>query len=395
MIQKISKYFISFISIVTLITAACEYSKEMPGAFEEINPILGQKKRATFYPANIESRSRDAKLGDSYYLFLGQYKGYKSYSLMRIYINKLANIDSTIINSISLTLYPVKFDTTEANNPQFKARIRTLKNIEADWLDSDITWSTFDQSNFQNPIIAETEFGTAQNDTVYLNLDVTKLTTAKGRLDSTLKNYGILIEYEAPEGQNSMRSFYSCDATVSAKLPTLTIISTYNSTTDTTYFSTGHDVSILQYTSPENETAPYFFAGNTLNGAIQFPQLALAENATVNRAQLILQLDTTRTFHGTLTDFSVIAVPAKWGEDPSTSIYYSSLPLAHDTLKIDVRVAVQDWLSKDDTYSDGFQIKSIQNDFDIINMFFYNNLADSTLRPKLVVDYTLPPSSVK
>ncbi|MBN2088530.1 DNRLRE domain-containing protein [candidate division KSB1 bacterium] len=395
MIQKICKYFFSLISTLLIISTACEFSKEMPGAFEEINPVLGEKKKETFYPLNIESRSRDAKFGDSPYLFLGQYNGYKSYIVTRIYVNGLANIDSTVINSVSLALFPVKFDSTETNNPQYTARVRLLKDMEANWLDADITWSSFNQSNFQNSIISETELGASQDETVYFKLDVSKFTTTKGRLDSTLRHYGLLIEFDAPEGQNAMRGFYSCDVSDATQLPTLTIVSTYNGVTDTTYFSSGHDASILQYATTETETSPFFIVGNTFNGAIQFPTLPLAQNATINRAQLILQLDTTRTFYAVNDVVSTGAKPAKWGEDPSTSISYSSLPVAHDTLKIDVRVSIQDWISKDDTYSDGFQINSTLNDNDIMTMFFYNTLADSILRPRLVVEYTLPPSSLK
>lgn len=396
MIQKISRYFKSFIILLLLFLVACEYSKEMPGAFEEIHPILGEKKKTTFYPSNIETRTRDTKFGDSPYLFLGQYNGMKSYILSRIYISKLTNIDSTVINSVSLALYPIKFDSAGTNNPQFKTRIRILKNIEVDWLDANITWSSFNQTNFQNPIINETQLSTSQDSALYFKLDISKFTNEKGRLDSTLKNYGILIEFDAPEGQNAMRCFHSCDGTSDAtKLPTLSIISTYNNKTDTTYFSTGHDASIIDYSPSEMDKKTYFIAGNTLNGAIQFPPMPFAQNVTINRAQLIMQIDTTRSFYGVNNVSSVSAKPAKWGEDPSTSTTYSSLPLVHDTLKVDVRVAVQDWISKDDTYSDGFQVISTLNDLDLVNMFFYGTNADSSLRPRLVVEYTLPPSSLK
>jgi len=373
---------------------ACKSSTELPGAFEQVNPVSGEVKQITVYPQNSDSDSTEANLGASPYLFLGNYKGYTSYTLCRFYVNDLPNPDSSKIKSVGLTLFSATTDTSITEFPTIVPKMRLLENIKEEWDELEITWQDFNQGDLNSRIISqEPSTALTVDDTIHLNFEVQMITNEDSTIDSTFITNGFLIEAETDEMENILKSFYSFETAEIGKQPLLTIVSEHNGTLDTTYSISGQDASILNNPEP-GSTESLCYVGNSFTTRLHFGNIPLAENATVNRARLEIVIDKEHSIFGLNQTYDLKAYPFQWGEEP-LGVYYASDPLNEDTLSFEVNSQVQDWSSKDDTENDGFALRSVIENVDIIQMAVYNHLADSLRRPKLVIDYTLPPAVLK
>lgn len=389
--------------LVSLTFLACEEFKSLPAAYEQNvdeNNFIGTKAAMTLYPTRTTFFGKEAKTGENSQLFIGEYEGITSMLVFRFDPYDLPDADSAKITHAKLYLYPsgVLGDSTAS----FSATAFAVGNTHPEWDELDMTWSYFAQDYLPEPLSAPVEINAISDDSLVFDLDITKLTKADSTLDSAFVYNGLCIRFDATQDINMIRRFYSYEYGTAALSPRLEIVSTFDGTTDTTIDRWPKDVHITHAEPLAADSSDFLFIGQgySYESLIDVDFSVFDSTQTINRARLKLVRETEHSIPGIDESPSAYIYPlVTYGENQDDTTLDSLVTglastLDEDTLWVEVSALVQEITSANYSAYQGFFLKSLSESADISRYAFYGLEADSLLRPQILIDYSIPPTSL-
>lgn len=348
--------------------------------------IVKQKDQETYY-------SRLINTGSSANLLLGNYQNYQS----AIYL-KFSSLPNRIeVHSAKLYLVKSAIDSALlSSSPVFTAEIYHAKYEWANDQDPEqyLDRLPFNDAPFQTAIVT--------NDTsekIEIELDIS-VVTDWADTSSGLANYGFWITSPDLVG---FISFYSTDNAETALKPQLNLSYTFIDSTskipDTTTvyanndaFLTPDTAAILTSLDPD-----YFYIGKgfAFRSFLKFDLSNLDSTIYINRALMEIVMNKANSTQNISNVGDIIIFRQAEesreknvvNENPATTSYVATV--TDSTLTFDVTRTIQDWIGND--YPNyGFLIRSLNEQQTLSRVSFYSSKANSELRPKLFLYYTLP-----
>ena len=334
----------------------------------------------TFYHTDIEC-------GISSYLYLGETEYLKAKTL--IWFSDFP--DSGIVDSavVTLTTYEIIGSLTGS----FTASVHLIKS---DWDEYETTWETFEQNQVGEEI-ATFELDAAEIDANLDSLNISfrlPVATVQSWMDTATAddNYGICLSYSTSDFVVGFDSRALTDG------PKLDLYVSQDTTQLHETLSPKQDTFIA--TSLQAERSDRFFItnGSALRSFLDFDVTSIQEDATINRALVVLHVDTLLSVPDNSSSFYIYAYPIEnsvtW---PISSVELDSTlsmlgTVSGDSASINITTIVQNWTSgKSENY--GLLLKGSSEIYNLHQRAFFSTESDSLLRPRLEVYYTLPPSS--
>jgi hypothetical protein len=355
------------------------FQRDNPGQqlFTRIQSTPADSFYQTFVPCGESSR-----------LVIGQASGIQARSLLMFTdLPDSGRVDSAVVTLfISDSLGTVNENWTPV-----------LYRVSGVWEDTSITWELFEQGNLLGEVLAATS--RRSSDSLFLSLppDLVQSWIDTATSDA---NYGFALTLESPD-TGFVYQFYSHDeSNTTSYVPYLKIyiIEDTAETTQTTL--TAHpSADAFVATIQRNPDPQHLWVadGSALRSLLFFNLDSIPEEATINRALLILQEDTTLAFPATDDEFGVLGYAVSdsvW--IPPDVAYETSLACKGTTagfaLHINITSIVQDWTSKD-LPNYGLVLIGGSETTTVEARAFFSTQADSAVVPQLEIHYSLPPSS--
>ncbi|HHL71325.1 MAG TPA: DNRLRE domain-containing protein [Bacteroidetes bacterium] len=356
----------------------------------ESNPITsvdlvspGEVRKVVFSPPSFDTTtSRIKNIGSSSQLFIGNSDGKSMMTLFRF-----KNIpDSIVVHDATLVLYGMDFKGDSGLTAE-----ASLHKSTVEWEESEVTFETF--GNAFDPVpMATTTIVASDSDTVRIALDTDLV---ESWADTNAANYGVLLR--APSAAFSKR-FVSTENTT--RQPRVEFNYTRIGRDDTTSASViaEVDVTIFELTAQPPEGPLYIGNGLEHRVLFNFDISSIPANVTINNATLTLTIDRENSFFypepfnstaGRLTEESNDPMLAAFDSTAFTSGPFTIVNGDSSELKINLSNMVQRWNSgADPNY--GFVLISLRSAVDFSRVAFYSSQADSSLRPRLDVTYSIP-----
>lgn len=395
--------FLKFTTIFVLgfgiLILACQSSSNLPNSFDQRaaeNHSTGQIKNLILHPVKTAVFGSEVITGASSYIFLGNYEGITAWTLFRFAFTGVP--DSSKIKSVQLTLYSsgAAGDTLA----QFEATLHLMGNLNPEWDELDLNWTTFAQDFQSTPLSAPALVTGLSGDSVRFDLDLPQFTTADSSLDSAIIKNGFCLRFEPNQTIQMLKRFYSSDISTTALKPTLRIISEKAGVIDTTFDYRARETYIVQPGELPADSNQFLFTGRgySWRSLLNFDFSAIPANATINRTRLQMVLAREHSILGLDSDINVRLQPiTNWTENPAdVSIDSTSSGLtstaSEDTVTVELRAYLQDWtagLSE----NHGVFLRALNEGDDICRLAFFGATADTLQRPKLIIEYTIPPET--
>jgi len=406
------KRLVGFLLIIVII-AGCTHDKPLPSGYELLDRGNKGELIVKTYPAVRSGNYWTTPLSGGYgTLFLGEYKSFKSYILLR-FVN-FTVIDTAIVKSATLNLHQIlHYDEGDSFNVSiYKVKDPWLPDVsdEKDW-EKTVVWKDIQNIYDAAKIIGTLTVGPQDSaKTISTKLD----TTLVNEWINSKTNYGLLMAFDKAD---IMAEFYSSES--SSKWPTIEVIHVKKSgTLDTTIVNAYQDASLFQFDTPIPENTLQTDLNNLAVGnvsgfksLIQFDLSNIPENATIHHAQLDLSVnkDLSKTF---APGIPILAVPvlddSTWDLSKISLYSLNASPSSYargDTVKFSYTHAdavqkmsfiIQRWVLKSESIgmpNYGLLLQSSVQGGDLSEISFYSGKDDSTTVPKLRVTYSLPPVS--
>jgi len=379
---------------------SCKSSTPLPSAFEQSvaeKNNIGQKKHLVLYSTKTASYPAEVTTGSSAYLFLGKYSGITSWILFRFGFRGMTRPDSAKIRAVNLTLYPSA--AAGDSTAEFSATAYLMGSLNPKWDELEMTWSTFKADYLPTPLTPAVNINPLASDSFYFEFDISQFIRPDSTLDSSIIENGFCLRFDTEQNPELLMRFYSCDASNDAVKPTLTIISDFNGEIDTTKDFIGHDAFIVRSEPLPADSSQHLYLGRGIShrSLLQFDFTGIPENATINRAQLRLTLDAENSFFGLEQTPEIFVFPVTNWPDIASNVSIDSSKLGYDsvinedTLQVELGTQIQKWTSKQES-GEGLFLRLTNEGNDIARMVLFSTQADSLLQPKLILDYTIPPS---
>ena len=372
------------ITLSLLIINGCRSDKPIQGP-DLADPDNRGKVRFTISTSDLEESFSDiATTGRSIYLSLGSFKNIETRILLRF-----DNIpDSVTAATITLIPHAIVGDSSGS----FTA---TVHQILTDWDEPTVTDSNFVNMFEPNPIGSAEVFPTVSKivdslsttDTLRIEIDAEVVNTW---IDSTA-NKGVLINFS---NDGFIKEFFSREN--ASNRPQLEIQFAENgSALDTTLTVRADAYLVRSLADPPPEP---LYVGNAIRhqSVIEFDLTNIQREATINKAILKLNAQEENSLlkdDGILLEFLRLKEPF---EDHDSIRLDSSLVIrpissfgGSDSLNI--QVFVQEWISER-FENNGFIIRPQAPGRDVSRVAFYSTEIDTSLAPKLKIDFTLPPA---
>lgn len=392
------KYVFPVLLSLGILILACQSSSNLPNSFDQRvaeENTIGQIKQLVVESQKTDFYGTEVITGASEYLILGKYEEITSWILFRYGFSGLPVPDSSKIDSVQLWLYPsaARGDSTA----QFQATAHLMGDLNYRWDELNMKWSTFAQDFEPTPLSEPVDVNSLEGDAIVFNFDIQQFTTPDSLLDSTIIENGFCIRFDPTESVDLLKRFYSCDYATTSLRPTLRIISKYRGVVDTTYDYSAHDVFIVNSTGLPADSSQFLYTGRgyAYHSLLDFDISEIPENATVNRARLKLVFAEETSILGMDPDINIRLYPVTdWPDRPedvsidSTTTGATSSTI-EDTITVELRGKVQEWTAQLDA-NYGVFIRALNEGDDVSRMVFYGPPADSLVRPKLIIDYTIP-----
>lgn len=382
------KYCFIFIIIciffITLIECGKNSKNPIGKAFIEPR---GSEKNTLFYASLLDTfYHADIAAGISSYLYLGETDHAKAKTL--ICFSDLP--DSGTVDSAFVTLTPREI--IGASSGTFSA---TVYLMESDWNEYEITWELFDHDIHGNEIatfmLNASEINT-NLDSITISFEI-PVEHVQSWMDTATAddNYGILITYNESD---FIVGFYGRGLSSGPKLD----LYISQDTTLHEEIVPLKDAFIAATLQTENSDRLFVGNGSSLRTFLDFDVTSIPEDATINKAFLLLYSDTLLSIPNNSGSFYILAYPVKEAINwPITTItydtaYYVSGTASGDSATFNITSMVQDWTSKVKE-NFGLMLKGNNEYFDLHQRSFFSTTADSALQPYLEIYYTEPPSS--
>jgi len=340
----------------------------------------GKVVQATFTEVAYDTTFPDpVATGDSPLLLVGRLNETETRFLLRF-----QNLpDSVVVNSAELVLFARRAIGSGAD---FDI---TLHKVTADWQESDVTDESFKDSFDPQPVGMQT-VSAADSDTVVVAIDTTLVT---GWTDGSIENDGLLVQFNDATFIKTFLSRHTSGGNPELRLR----YTAGGATVDSTFFPTADAFLARRLT---DLPAGLLYVGNGIadRAALRIDVATIPATATVNRAKLRFTLAPEQSV---LTPDPLIlgAFPLALPLEPGQPVVFDSTFRApqfflYDTtsvVELDVTDMVQAWVTGERP-NQGLTVRSLVANRDIARVAFESRLAsDSALRPRLEVDYTLPP----
>ncbi len=383
------KSIFNFIVILGLLIAFVECGKNSknPVGSKYIEP-RGAEKDTVFYASPLDTfYHNDTECGISSYLYLGETEYVKAKTL--IWFSNLP--DSGTLDSAVVTLTP-----DEIIGPSTGVFTASVHLIQNDWDEYETTWETFKQDQVGEEITTF-ELNAAE---IAANLDSLKITfripilTVQSWIDTATadNNYGILISYDLSD------FVVGFDSRALSGGPKLDIYATQDTTQFHETISPIQDAFIATSKQTERSDRIFVTNGSALRSFLNFDVTSIQEDATINRALIVLHVDTLLSVPDNSTSFYIYTYPIKnsviW---PISSVELDSTisalgTVSGDSATFNITSIMQNWTSgKSENY--GLILKGSNEVYNLHQRGFFSTESDSLLQPHLEVYYTLPPSS--
>lgn len=229
-------------------------------------------------------------------------------------------------------------------------------------------------------------------DTLWFNLDSTLV---QAWIADSTQNFGLLINAQAPDLLAEFHSRHSLTA-----VPRLKLVLSQSTGVDTTrFFAASADAFIFERTVTLPSDRLYLGNGENFQIFFSFsPRDSISENATINRAELQLAIDSTYSL-STLDGLSFLSyvVDSVKSSDPleyqlGTLVLSATGYIANTdrTVRIPLTSLVQDWMLRP-TFNRGFVLLPVSPSRDVSRFAFFADRNNPELAPRLLIDYTVPP----
>jgi hypothetical protein len=327
---------------------------------------------------------------------LGRSGGYTAYTLVQFYPAFFAQRDTVQVLSASLSLRAVTWFGDSSAQFGFNAY-----EINRSWGQTTFTWDSLTGLNNSTPS-SETYSGTVARDTEWINIQLDTAMVRRWLQPLTIStNYGLIL-IPTPN-TNVVRGFHSFDFDSVSFYPKLTVIArnvagTVTDTTSYQAFGQGQDTFVGNIdnlnTNPE---LIYAQSGVSYRGFLKFDLSAIPRGAIINSAELTLKLSpATSRLNKFLSDTAIAAHSVLSATDNSKfeaqgSRGTGNWPNGINFVFPDLRRQAQYWI-RDVSLNNGLLFRTVnQSEFSSFDLFtFYNQTAqDSTMRPQLIVKYTV------
>ncbi len=384
-----SKSLLSFIVMLGLfvIFFECGKNSKNPVGSKYLEP-RGSEKDTTFTASPLDTfYHKDIECGTSSYLYLGETEYVKAKTL--IWFSDFP--DSGIVDSAVVTLTP--YEIIGSSIGSFTASVYPIKN---DWDEYETTWETFEHDQVGGEI-STFELDAAE---IEANLDSLEITfrlpvaTVQSWMDTATAddNYGICISYSISDFVVGFDSRALTDG------PQLDLYVSQDTTQLHETISPKQDTFIATSLQTERSDRIFITNGSALRSFLDFDVTSIQEDATINRALIVLHVDTLLSVPDNSTSFYIYAYPINnsvtW---PISSVELDSTlsatgTVSGDSATFNITTIVQNWTSgKSENH--GLLLKGSSEVYNLHQRAFFSTESDSLLRPSLEVYYTLPPSS--
>ncbi len=335
----------------------------------------------TFYHTQIPT-------GSSPYLYLGE--NAEDQTRILLFFSDLP--DSGRVDTAIVTLY-----TSRALGPATGIFSASVYRITDEWDESTITWDIFESSGLTGEEVATVDISAdeiaANNDSLAIAFALpSSLVEAWMDTNVVPQNHGILISSSSAP---FIVEFFSKNHAESK--PILTLHVTQDATQDTLVISPEEDTFIA--TTQLDLTSDLLFIANgaALRSLLFFDVDTIPYDATINRALLTLYADTTQSFPDHSETFEIRAYPISNGSWPIPWVPYDTTrvltgSIEGDSAVINITLLLQEWTSYS-IENNGILLLGEDENENLLRRVFHSTSADSALRPKLEMFYSLPPSS--
>lgn len=274
----------------------------------------------------------------------------------------------------------------------------SMHRVTGDWQEDSVTAVKFNEQ-YDRLTVGTPVFGpldslrkNTDKDTLWFDIDSTLVQTWIA--DST-QNLGLLVNAQAPDLLAEFHSRHSL-----TKVPRLKLVLSQSTGRDTTrFFAPSADAFIFTRTATLPPDRLYLGNGERFQIFFSFtPRDSISDNATINRAELQLSVDSTYSL-STADGFSFLTylVDSVASVDPLEyklgQLVISAtgfVPNTDRTVRISLTSLVQDWMLRPEA-NRGFVIQSISPSRDVTRLAFFADRSRPELAPRLLIDYTVPP----
>ncbi|HHS13012.1 MAG TPA: hypothetical protein ENN03_04505 [bacterium] len=334
----------------------------------------------TFFQTSIN-------MGNSAYLYIGRQQDVIAHTLIRFETKP----DSGILDSTIAKM----FASRSLDGSSAPMTVRMIE-CRVPWDEYEIRWDTWDK--VQNGFLGN-EIGRftlhPESDTILFSLPNDRV---REWSESDQSNYGLML---TSDDADFIMELYSKnaptdDTTQTVSHPYSTSYVTRNGETlQSSRLVTQDAVLVSRKVEPTAERM-WIHNGLGLRTFIKVEVEGIPENATVNKALLILRPDTTLSFPDNKPfDFLVYPVTSETWELPNIPFDPSGVQTGRiegDSAAVDITFFLQNWIFGSEK-NFGLILSGNLETTNLTSRAFYTTTADSLFRPHIRLYYTLPPSS--
>ncbi|MFQ5823619.1 MAG: DNRLRE domain-containing protein [bacterium] len=395
-IRIISPLIILFILVVFNIISC---SEDMP--IQDINLAdpsdRGSIENISINTIDLEVSFSDtvAATGSSEILSLGSYTDIETKILLRF---------ENLPNNILATSAAIVLNTRAIIGESMQPFTATIHQITADWDELSVTDEIF-QNSFNIDSLGSAEIFPTVNDTsgidtlnigsVRIEFDNPQLVNDWMDSTSMVANYGVLLDFL---NSNFIKEFFSKDNITNQPMLEIQYLSD-STDTDTTYVTATADAYLVRSLMEPPSGPLYVDNIFSRQSVIKFDlsKSKIPRESTINRAILDLNI---QAEHSILKDdrFTIQLIrlaepfvpPNSFKLDSLFFVINTAFDLSNSFLEIPITGMVQNWITQD-VNNNGFIIRTGTPGRDVSRVAFFSAGIDSSLAPKVEVDYTVAP----
>lgn len=378
-----------FIALFLCLALSCVRKSSPVGSdlFDRINEnavsfkMLHTVSADTFFQTSVN-------MGNSAYLYIGRQQGVIAHTLIRFETKP----DSGVLDSTIAKLFASR-SLGSSSSPM------TVRMIECrvPWDEYEIRWDTWDK--VQNGFLGD-EIGRftlyPESDTILFSLPNDRVVEWS---ESEEFNYGLLLTSDDADFIMELfsKNAPTDDTTQTVSSPYSTSYVTRNGETLESSRLVPQDAVLVSRKVDPTDERMWIHNGLGLRAFIKIEVEGIPENATVNKALLILRSDTTLSFPDN-EPFNLLIYPvtSETWELPAIPFDPSGVQtglMEGDSAAVDITFFLQNWIFGSEE-NHGLIISGNLETTNLASRAFYTTTAgDSLLRPHIRLYYTLPPSS--
>ncbi len=372
---------IVLVGLILLSLTGCQ-NKKNPLSLELLGKKdLGQEKVVTIGKMDaIRQGTFEGQTAFSSEIFAGKTQGYSASILVQFKAFS-ALPDTAKIEKVLLRLY-----ARNIINPEHQTSLALkVSAIKSDWVQTELT-NSVSLADYRGNEVAS---GIVTNRTAAYDTLELPSALVKGWKDSTIENYGLLLEADAPAFIKSYDSY------INEKPPNILIFYKNGNAADSLLVNASRALFLVKSTWQPEAGYTYVGEGVDLLTDFQFTLPAIPANATIHKAVLHLSVDTTASLVGTGRIYSLAKMPllndSGLLKADSTAIDSASYDVSKDHVTTFITDIVQKWVSGK-IANKGLRLAPRYPGADLFRIALYKDQADSLLNPRVTIYYSIPPA---